>query len=371
MKKRLLSAAMAVLLNLPAAAVLAIENIDFNGFMTVGATRSDADVDTENGNITDQIGFDQDTRIGLQVSAAINDSMSVTAQLLGTNRREDNFDTLFDWGYVNYSLTENINLRGGKIKFPTFLISDYIEVGYAYPWIRPPVEVYNSNPITAITGADMLLRTGLGPVDLLIQPYFGTANNQQALVPQEVLPALGLPAGTVKYEQFDATNMAGINVSLSGDLGTLRGGYLQTEVSADAFGVKDEEVTFWSVGGTFEWHNLIGYSEYFEREIEGQANLFFPDQNGWYATLGYRIKRFLPHVTYAQLRGENADGTNPAQGVGLEQNSMTVGVRYELGTGADLKLEYERIEPEGNSRGLFKAPVDDANIFSLAVDVIF
>lgn len=371
MQIRLYATAAAVCLCLSAGQLQAIENIDFNGFMTVGATRSDSSTDSENGNITDDVGFDQDTRIGIQVSADINSRMSVTAQLLGTNREEDNFDTFFDWGYVNYGLTENINIRGGKIKFPTFLISDYIEVGYAYPWIRPPAEVYTSNPITAITGADVLFRAALGPADLLLQPYFGTANDQDALAPQEVLPALGKAPGSVDYENFDAKNMAGINLALSNSLGTLRAGYLQTEVSADAFGVNNEDVTFWSVGATFDWNNVIAYSEYFDRDIDGQANLFFPNQNGWYTTLGYRINRFLPHVTYAQLRGDNADGSNPAQGVGLEQDSITLGVRYELGTGADLKVEYQRVEPESGSRGLFMQPTDDINIFSLAVDVIF
>ena len=123
MSKRLYGAAATAMMLLAAAQLHAVENIDFNGFMTVGATISDSSVDSENGNITDDVGFDEDTRIGLQVSADINDRMSVTAQLLGSNREEDNFDTLFDWGYINYSLFENTNLRGGKIKFPTFLIS--------------------------------------------------------------------------------------------------------------------------------------------------------------------------------------------------------------------------------------------------------
>lgn len=371
MSKGLYRVAVATLLISTATGLQAIENINFNGFMTVGATKSDSSVDSQNGNITDDVGFDQDTRIGIQVSADINDRMSVTAQLLGSNREEDNFDTFFDWGYINYSLSEDTNIRGGKIKFPTFLISDYIEVGYAYPWIRPPSEVYDSNPITAITGVDVLYRAGLGPADLLIQPYFGTANDQDALVPQEVLPALGKAPGSVEYEDFDAKNMAGINLALSNDYGTIRAGYLQTEVSASSFGVDDEDVTFWSVGATMDWNNVIAYSEYFDRDIDGDANLFFPNQNGWYATLGYRIDRFLPHITYAQLRGDNADGSNPNEGVGLEQDSITAGLRYELGTGADLKVEYERVEPESGSRGLFMENTGDINIFSLAVDVIF
>jgi predicted porin len=371
MSTRLYKVAVAAFLSFAAGSAQAIENIEFNGFMTVGATRSDSSIDSQNGNITDDVGFDQDTRIGLQVSADINARMSVTAQLLGSNREEDNFDTLFDWGYINYSLGEDADIRGGKIKFPTFLVSDYIEVGYAYPWIRPPAEVYDSNPITAITGVDVLYRLGLGPMDLLFQPYFGTANDQDALVPQEVLPALGKAPGSVEYEDFDAKNMAGINIALSNEFGTLRAGYLQTEVSASSFGVDDEDVTFWSVGATADWHNIILYSEYFDRDIDGDANLFFPNQNGWYATLGYRIDRFLPHVTYAELRGDNADGSNPTEGVGLEQNSITAGLRYELGTGADLKVEYQRVEPESDSRGLFMENTDDVGIFSLAVDVIF
>ena len=376
MSKRLHKAALAAVLLSSAVTVQAIENIDFNGFMTVGATKGDSSVDSENGNITDDVQFDQDTRIGLQVSADINDDISVTAQILGTNRQEDDFNAYFDWGYINYSLTENANIRGGKIKFPTFLISDCIEVGYAYPWIRPPQEVYASNPITAITGVDVLYRLGLGSTDLLFQPYFGTANNQDALVPQEINTApppngFGQQPGNVNYTSFDAKNMAGVNVALSGDIGTIRAGYLQTEVSASSFGVSDEDVTFWSVGATMDWHDVIAYTEYFDRDIDGQANLFFPNQHGWYGTLGYRIDRFLPHVTYAQLRGENADGNNPNEGVGLEQDSVTVGVRYELGPGADLKAEYQRVEPVDDSRGLFMEPTDDINIFSLAVDVIF
>ncbi|MFQ5642918.1 MAG: porin [Thiogranum sp.] len=368
MNKRFYLAVAATLLLTRGGCLFAVENIEFNGFLAVGATRSNSSTDSQNGNITDDINFDQDSRVGIQVSADINSRMSVTAQLLGTNREDGNFDTTFDWGYISYALTENVNIRGGKIKFPTFLVSDYIEVGYAYPWIRPPAEVYTSNPITAISGADVLFRAQFGSTDLLVQPYFGTANDQDALVPQEVLPMLGLSPGSVKYENFDAKDMAGINIALSSDFATLRAGYLQTRVSASAFGVNNEDVTFWSVGANMDWHNIIAYSEYFQRDIDGLANAFFPNQKGWYGTLGYRIDRFLPHITFAQLLDDNSSND---PGTGLEQDSLTLGVRYELGTGAALKVEAERVEPKSGSRGLFMAPIDDINIYSVAVDVIF
>lgn len=369
MKIRFLKTVAATLMLLHAGTLFAIDNIQFNGFLTVGAAISDDDTDTQNGNITDDVGFDEDTRVGVQISADINKRMSVTAQLLGASDREQSFDATFDWGYVSYSLLENIDIRGGKIKFPTFLISEYIEVGYAYPWIRPPAEVYSSNPITAITGYDLLMRMRVGNGDLLAQPYFGSANDEEALVPQEALPQPGMPAGSVNYANFDAKNMAGINVAYTGSAGTIRAGYLQTQVSASDFGInKNEDVTFWSVGGNLDWNNIIVYSEYFEREIDGAANAFFPSQKGWYATLGYRFGLFLPHITYAKLEDNNS---NSDPGIALEQESITAGLRYELGTGAALKLEAQRIEPEDGTRGLMISPVDDITVYSLAVDVIF
>jgi len=357
----------AALLASPAGSAFAIGNIDLNGFFTVGATKSDSSTDSQDGNITDSVGFQEDSRIGLQVYADINPKMAVTAQILGSNRKNDSFDAEFDWAFVSYAFNDNVSLRGGKVKLPTFLISDYYEVGYAYPWIRPPQEVYYSNPINAITGADALVRANLGgAADLLIQPYFGNSRGEDALVPQEFL--IGTPAeGNAVYNGFKADNMAGVNVALSGDFYTIRAGYLQTSVQPDGSN-KWDDVNFASVGATMDWNNVIAYTEYFQREIDGFSNNGFPNQKGWYATLGYRFDRFLPHVTYASLR-ENQDNDDP--GVALEQDSITLGVRYELGAGAALKVEAQNIDPEGDSRGLLMEPTDDVNVYSVAVDVIF
>ena len=240
----------------------------------------------------------------------------------------------------------------GKVKLTTFLISDYIEVGYAYPWIRPPQEVYSANPISTINGVDMLLRLNLGNVTFLFQPYYGTSQGSQALVPQEALvlmKPIPPPAGSVVYADFSADRMVGVNMSLGTDIFTVRAGYLQTLVSAPSFNVKEDNVKFSSVGGTLDWHNVVLYGEYFQREIGGFANFAFPNQKGFYTTVGYRIGKFLPNVTYAKL-----DKNVQAGEVGkpLQQASTTLGLRYELGTGAALKLEAQQIHPENGTRGL-------------------
>jgi hypothetical protein len=331
--------------------------------------------------------------VGLQVSATVNPKIDVTAQLLA-RAKQDNSDLFVDWAFATYRATDWLSVRGGKLKFPTFLISDYFEVGYAYPWIRPPEEVYSSNPISTITGVDLLGNVSLGPVNLLVQPFYGTSHGAQGLVPQEVVDFTdgfttpgSIPQGTVIFTDFDASPLVGLNVQLSTDVVTAHIQHLQTFVTAPSFpGAVEDKVTFSTVGATMDWFNVVVYAEYFEREIEGFSNFAFPNTKGYYTTLGYRIGKFLPHITYADL-GENG-GPTPFPVVGLTgggvppiQTSITAGLRYELGNNAALKFEAKKIEPEsavpGNlgapARGLLIGPPPDGDviIYSLALDAIF
>lgn len=378
MKKQLVQT-LGVCMTLGAGGAQALDGITLNGFLTAGGTYGDPGITTtgvisQDGNIREEVDFVQDSRIGIQLSAKVNPRVSVTGQLLA-RAREENYNMKADWAFVTYQASQPLAIRGGKLKLSTFLVSDYIEVGYAYPWVRPPQEIYTANPISTINGVDMLLRFDLGPMNFLFQPFFGTSRGEQALVPQEVLPMMvpAIPTGTVAYMDFTADRMAGVNMSLGSDEFTLRAGYLEASVTAADFpGVVDNKAKFASVGATMDWHNVVLYSEYFEREVEGFANLGFPNQKGYYGTLGYRMGKWLPHVTYAEL-DDNEDPESPGMGTPLLQTSTAVGLRYELGSGAALKLEAKEVEPEQGNRGLLIAvpPEDKVNIYSVAVDVVF
>ncbi|HWR86851.1 MAG TPA: porin [Acidiferrobacterales bacterium] len=363
--------------------------ISLSGFLTAGGTYADQKVlsttnaVSQDGNIENKVGFTNDSRIGIQLSAKVNRDVSVTAQLLARGSDED-FNLKADWAFVSYRAADPLTIRGGKLKLTSFLVSDYIEVGYAYPWIRPPQEVYYANPISTMTGADALVRFNFGDYSLLFQPYYGNSRGEQALVPQEAVvnPPLSQPAGTVMSVGFTTDSLTGVNLSFGSDIFTVRAGYLQTLVSAPDFGVSYEKATFTSVGGTLDWKGLVFYTEYFQREIEGMANGAFPNQKGAYATIGYRFGKFLPHITYATLD----DNDNPAtlMGLPLKQTSATLGLRYELGTGAALKFEAQQVKPECTGkpfeicRGLLIANPnlgpersESVMIYSLAVDVVF
>jgi hypothetical protein len=352
------------------------EGVSINGFLTTSVARTDTAAATYLNSFTDEARFDNtDSRLGLQFSGAINKHMSATAQLLARGRGGNNaIET--DWAFVSIDAAKQTQLRAGKLKFPTFLISDYYEVGYAYPWIRPPQEVYALNPISTLVGIDALYTPVVGKANLLIQPFVGSNRGTAYTTGQqdEVFSAapfnLAIAAG--HPINFNAPMLAGLNTVLNFSSGSFRLGYLQAEVDADMNGdglndIDGKTAGFASAGFTVDWSNVVVYAEYADRDsAAGAMETAFPDQRAGYLTLGYRFGKFLPHVTYASL-DEGADESPTV----LKQTSTTLGLRYEFLEGAALKFEYQAIDPDEGNSGLFSADVEDANLYGMSLDVTF
>ncbi len=364
MKRAVTGGAMALTIGLMHPHVHA-EGVSINGFLTTSVARVDEPGVRYLNSFTDQARFDNtDSRLGLQFTGAINDRMSATAQLLARGRGGNNtIET--DWAFVSLDVTQQAQVRTGKLKFPTFLISDYYEVGYAYPWMRPPQEVYSLNPISTLVGLDALYTPSLGSSNLLIQPFVGS--NRGETYASAAQAAMMPSVSTGDTIAFDAPLLGGINAVLNFNGGSFRLGYVHAEVDAGDFGIEGETAGFASAGLTIDWNNLVVYTEYVDRDAEsGPMEAAFPDQRAGYFTLGYRMGKFLPHVTYAAM--DEGQDESP---LALKQTSTAIGLRYELLDGAALKFEYQTIEPDDNNTGLFDTAVDEAHLYGVSLDVIF
>jgi len=419
MKKQfnLLSAAIvAVLASTPAQA------IQFDGFMTAGAAKIVTIEEADKGNIyigglgdrgiTEDLTFEKDTRFGLQISSDVSDNMSVVAQLLGRGDN-DNFNAIVEWAYIDYEFHETTSMHVGKIKQPVYLVNDYVEVGYAYPWIRPPQEVYLlNNPLNTVNGIELLLQFPVGPGTLSFQPYLGSNRDD-------------IPNGGGAY--FEAENIYGMDIKYSGRGYTVHASNFQCEVSvtgpsfvasAELLGpgaqvlvdlngsVGDCNVT--AAGFNLDLANVVAYAEWTQRTTDETLSRAFGDTEAYYATIGYRFGKWLPHLTFASIEGEastvglaTGDGAakpldpsgTPIPGMSINfpvpiQTSITAGLRYEVNDSAALKFEYQVVDVEqdpstladanqGFNYGLFNTnfdqlgPQDNVGIMSVALDVIF
>ena len=395
---------------------LSAHAIQFDGFFTVGASIHDDDTNKDNPmavgeniyigslgdrGITEDLTFETDTRFGLQISSDVSENMSVVAQLLGRGTNS-NFDAIIEWAYVDYEFTDWLSLRAGKIKQPIYMVNDYVEVGYAYPWIRPPVEVYYlNNPLNTVNGAELLIAFPVGPGTLSFQPYIGSNRDD--------IPNTGGAA------YFEAENIYGIDVKYAGrgyavhaanftcDVKTfgnfqVNGGMFGT-LDVDLNGEGKCDVT--SVGANLDIANVVVYAEWQERTTTETLSRPFGDQDAWYATLVYRIGKWLRHLTYATIDGTASTvtpgavsgGSLPVPSVNFPiavQSSITAGLRYEVNDSAALKFEYAVVDveddpnelastnnPFGINYGLFNTdftkmpPSDKVGIASIALDVIF
>lgn len=360
---------LAALMIAPALAVDAPKNVTVSGFLTAAATKGDNKKDSiyASGLAADDVSFStRDTRFGLQISADVDPSIQLVSQLISSGG-DDNFDLVTDWAFVKYKATEHLSIHAGKFKLPLFVLSDYVSVGYAYPWVRPPQEVYSINPLTSLTGINFLANTTIGDSHLLLQFYYGSGLHDVFIPARAIDLNDALPAE--KKGELAALNtayMVGASVELRSDALTFRLGHFETEVDVDEFGIKEAKGSVSSAGFVLDWQNLVVYSEYVLRDADSDIVTALADQKAWYATFGYRFGKLLPYITYAEI-----DEGKDKHILAVQQNSTALGLRYELASSTALKFEAMKANPEEGNHGLFNDPVESGKVFTVTMDLIF
>lgn len=391
--------------------------IQFDGFFTVGAATHDDKNDNRyigslgDRGITNNVTFETDTRFGLQISSDIADNASVVAQILGTGTN-GGFDAQVEWAYVDYEFNKYISLRAGKVKQPVYLVNDYVEVGYAYPWIRPPVEVYYlNNPLNTINGAELLFSVPIGKGQLTFQPYIGSNRDDIPNGGGAYFEAEGIIGADLKYAApgylVHVSDFHCREVNTFGSFTIENSPFGPLDVDLNGQGRCD--VT--SAGFNLDLSNVVVYAEWQERMTSDTLARPFGDTEAWYTTLGYRMGKWLPHITFAAIEGTSSNFypgavcpqavggpcTGPAQsptsGFNFPvqiQSSVTAGLRYEVNDSAALKFEYSVVDVEtdpaeiaksgnigGINFGLFDtsftnpSPTEKVGVTSIALDVIF
>ncbi len=371
------------ILSVMASPAYSIENIEMNSFLSVTAATM-----SEDGRyldkITEHVSLENDSHYGINIRTDVSDRVSGAAQLLAT-ATDSNFEVEAEWAYVSYRFSDNSSLRAGKLNLSTFLLSDYSRVGYLYPWIRPPVEVYENNPLKNYFGLEWLYVTHLDRSTKLTSQFFvGSAQVEEGNI------------------TFRATDGYGFNFQLDTPHLTLRLGaisptiQLEAETTNPGTGLPetvdaldlDERGVMFTLGASVDWNNFILYTEAVKTDTEGQTQAIFPNQDGAYLTLGYQMGKYLPHITFGTSEGEDYTGTLPAgipaARTPLTQDSIVLGLRYDFDDSIALKFEYQLVEltaGEGDGLGSIDAnnlfiggtpdTIDEYSVISVAMDVIF
>jgi len=365
-----------------AATSTAAQSVQITGFgQMVAGTVSDGTTFPGTGYDSDW-DFKDESLFALQVRGDLNEQWSATAQIVARGR--DDFDPEFAWAYVGWNGGNGWSAKLGRQRVPFFRYSDFLEVGYAYPWLRPPHAVYNAT-FSNYDGASASYSFGSG--DWFSNVGVVGGKNEDSLTisnlpaTQELGSLVGIYADTTYADWL-----------------TLRASYLQADVSVDAQAINPlltalrgngfanvaEAVDFTEDHGRFiglaaevNKGNWLLIGEWTDTKID---DAYYADRTQYYITGGYRFGAWMPSVTWARRDNEAKPGivallpnVPPLAGLraatagvvlseALDATYWSYGLRWDVATNVALKADYTQYTNDTPA---------SADADSLAVGVVF
>lgn len=363
-----------------------VGDIRWNGFVSVGGGIIVDESDTfESRGATfagydSDVSFKPDTLIALQASVDLSEGLSMTAQLVGNGKTD--FDAKFEWAYLSYEFNDEWKVNLGKLRVPFYLYSDYLDVGYAYHWLRPPTTVYESVSFDTYEGASVLYETSMGDWDSTVQFTYGSHNSESPTGQLEISDLVGLSWGMERdwFLMRAAYYQAAVGLD-SAALSSVAGGLLAAGlagVEKDFTVNKDDDTgSFATVGMKAEYGDYVVVAEFTTVDIKDS---FFAKTDQYYVSAAKRFEYITVHLTYeaseadaksgiyngipdvAPLLALKAGVTGVINGQRSDVEITTVGMRYDFHSSAAFKLELSDVQ---------QTYAGDATLLSMSVDLIF
>ncbi|HBC58725.1 MAG TPA: hypothetical protein DCZ03_16320 [Gammaproteobacteria bacterium] len=354
-------------------------SLSHNGFLTAGFSQTDNEISFI--GVTDEMNFSDLSLIGIQTTFKPSEGpFQFVTQLLA--RGNQGWDVDAEWAYVGARLTDSFEFQVGKVRAPMFMISETLDVGITYLWIRPPEELYGFNniPFTTINGLKFKYRNEGQYFDYDLLIYGGenpeetvTSNGLEYLI---VLKIAGIEANFVRdnfklrlsyHDAYDLFLDFAAELAANPTLATLFAGYPN--------GIIESNSTFSTLGLDYNDGRFLLMAEVGQRKVrENSTNV------NWFVTVGYQFGRFLPHLTHSVINITEVE-TNGT--INNEQQSTILGVKISVTPAIVVKAELSHthvpdIPDDSLAAGLFDAlPVlvsfedDKVNMVNLAINMVF
>ena len=338
-----------------------------------------------------------DSKLGAQLDVRIASQWSASVQALTRHQSDDTFKPELSLGFVRWATSAGVDLRLGRMPYAAFVVSDYRNIGYSQPWVRPPMEVYSLS-LDHVDGLDATWRSSVGDVGIKLQALAGKTSQQLAVGKVTGKGVMGvnltadLGAATARLSTLQINSLSVSSPALDGVYGMVRSGVpagvlfpgspaLPADpATADEFHFKNRPSNYLSLG--------LGYDpgDWFVTSEIGhvQRVAFGAPANEFYLTGGARLGAWTPYASVAQLKHtEKLVSTSPLEQAVIngsnatDQKSLSLGLRWDFAKSADLKVQIDRMANAAGSMGLLTntqagfAPGKRYGVLSVAVDFVF
>ncbi|AGX86907.1 hypothetical protein [Candidatus Symbiobacter mobilis] len=368
-----------------------LEILEFKGFGTVAATRTDS---ADNGyKATPQPAslargnswsLQNDSLIGVQLDIAPHNDLSGTVQVIGRNREQGDFEADFEWAFIKYKIDNNWRVRVGRVLTPAFMDSEYRFVGYANIYARPDPNIYTVYPLSTHDGLDVTYRRNLDAGGTLTASFYGGKAELEG--PGNIIfEASRLTGFSLRYEKDNfmvRVSNTQTNMIMSGSGAAMFPPFLaaaQTAVTqgctscinavnAIRNGIEDTGLGISNIGFRYSFDDYTAWGEYIKVH---QNEILNPVDESYLLGLSKSIEKWTPYITYSDNKTtSNASKIDlsdimkitipPIKGAMLAYNSPAIfsknngrhtfalGTRYDIAKNTAIFIEWAEISLDDN-----------------------
>ena len=354
--------------SLPAAALDLSDDVHLFGFYSLQADlldndalnlpRSRVQLDEGQPNVESSL-------LGVQADYAASERLSFKLQGVVGGQVAADYQPALEWVYLSYDLGQDLFLRGGKFQIPFLQGTELRRVGFSRLWVRPLVPNSGAGGFDDYRGAELLKRATVGDYNLTFQAGVGESEHERDRVRNG---RIALLSGRIERNE-SWLKLALLEARF--DIYDRTGRQLGNNLDKLSVSIETEQLYR-------RWVVNAGY-------VFGDADLSPRDQLA-YLSFGYRAERLTPYLLY-QYQSMEFDGAEipgppppPRPGIRpppppkdgrLEVNSLSLGVRYDLGPAYAIKAQWEHQKLRDDSSQVTGIIEEHGNIFSLVFEGVF
>jgi len=378
---------------------------EFRGFGTLALTTHDADgiefrrnVNQGRGLESGHVGLESDSLAGLQVDLSLAPRFDVMLQGVSRMTADGDWSPRVTQAFLRYSPDESLVLRAGRFGYEIYLLAESRQVGYSYLAVRPSQDFYGLVTNDEIDGIDIGWTSRLAGGLVRARVFGGAGSDETALADGTTWADDSDAKGfTLDYQYHSITArlaMLEVGYGANSDLRALGAFLVETAVPqsvalGDALVSSRQESRGLQIGVAYDDGPLqaqLLYGHIVSDSIAG------PNVNAMYAQVGYRIRMFTPYVSFAKSRDRDAMRAtglpdlpelapiNQAvydmqKSVRATQHSTSLGVRYDLSSHLDFKLQADLTTIHDSALNFDRRPPGSGDarmtVITAGVDFVF
>lgn len=394
--------------------VRADERLRVSGFGTLGYTadtRSDMAPARDIAQLPEHSfstgpGWRVDTRVGVQAEYSLLPAVDLVGQWVVRDEYRRDLNSVTELAYVGWRPDTLWDIRAGRINYDAFLMSDHRNVGYAYPWVRPPSEFYGWIPILSVNGLDAGYRFETDAVRWRLKAQAGSGSTVAIPIgPGYDLQALGLRGMSLSgqtdrwrfklaYSQWQAADEVPAFAPLHAALDALaRAGLPGASTEAADLranlAFRDAHISYTTLGAAYDDGLWLAQAEW---GLSTASSAVVPHGHMAYLSVGRRLGDWTPLLTLSTSRPGKAPRTaagdwgvynttlrDPALYVlntnRIDQDTVSLGLRWDFHRQAALKLQWDQTQIRPTGYGLWWRDIainaDSSRIHLLSVTLDF